>query len=66
MAIILGILAILLPLLAACLIWKYFDNFCDRNDETYMNSLGYFLKKLSASIVIAFIVLWIGMGIVFS
>jgi preprotein translocase subunit SecG len=66
MTIILGILAILLPALVASLMWKHFDRYFGRNDESYLNSLEYFLKKLSVTLIAAFIILWIGMSLVFS
>ncbi|OYY59099.1 MAG: hypothetical protein B7X83_02195 [Polynucleobacter sp. 17-46-58] len=66
MTIIFGILAILLPLLVASLIWKHFDHYFGRNDEVYINSLEYFLKKLGATLLSAFALLWIGMSLVFS
>jgi hypothetical protein len=62
----LGIVAMLLPLAAGRLVWKRFDRYFGRNDEVYMNSLEYFLKKLGITILVAFIVLWLGMSLVFS
>ena len=64
--VVLGILAILLPLLIGRLVWKRFDQYFGRNDEAYMDTLEYFLKKLGSTILVAFILLWIGMSIVFS
>lgn len=62
----LGIVAMLLPLLVGRLVWKRFDRYFGRNDEVYMNSLEYFLKKLGITILVAFIILWLGMSLVFS
>ena len=62
----LGIVAMLLPLLIGRLVWKRFDQYFGRNDAVYMDSLEYFLKKLGITILVAFIVLWIGMSLVFS
>jgi hypothetical protein len=64
--VVLGIVAILLPLLIARLVWKRFDQYFGRNDEAYMGTLEYFLKKLGLTILVAFIFLWIGMSLVFS
>lgn len=61
-----GIVAMLLPLLVGRLVWKRFDQYFGRNDAVYMDSLEYFLKKLGFTILVAFIVLWIGMSLVFS
>jgi hypothetical protein len=62
----LGIVAILLPLVEGRLVWKRFDQWFGRNDEAYMDSLEYFLKKIGFTILIAFILLWLGMGLVFN
>ena len=62
----LGIVAMLLPLLVGRLVWKRFDRYFGRSDEAYMDSLEYFLKKLGITILVAFIILWIGMSLVFS
>ncbi len=64
--VVLGIFAMLLPLVVGRLVWKRFDQYFGRKDETYMDSLEYFLKKLGFTILIAFILLWIGIGLVFS
>ena len=64
--VVLGIVAILLPLVVGRLVWKRFDQYFGRNDEAYMNTLEYFLKKLGLTILIAFIFLWIGISLVFS
>ena len=66
LTVILGIVAMLLPLVVGRLVWKRFDQWFGRNDEAYMDTLEYFLKKLGFTILIAFILLWIGMSIVFS
>jgi hypothetical protein len=64
--VVLGIIAMLLPLLIGRLVWKRFDQYFGRNDEAYMGTLEYFLKKLGGTILIAFILLWIGISLVFS
>ena len=64
--VVLGIVAMLLPLVVGRLVWKRFDQYFGRKDEAYMDSLEYFLKKLGFTILIAFILLWIGIGLVFS
>jgi hypothetical protein len=66
LTVILGILAMLLPLVVGRLYWKKFDHYFGRGDEAYMDSLEYFLKKIGSTILIAFIILWIGMSLVFS
>jgi hypothetical protein len=48
------------------LVWKRFDQYFGRNDEAYMDTLEYFLKKLGFTILVAFILLWIGISLVFS
>jgi hypothetical protein len=64
--IIFGIIAIITPLLVGRMVWKRFDRYFGRNDEAYMNTLDYFLKKLGLTSLLAFIVLWAGMAIVFN
>ena len=64
--VILGIVAMLLPLFVGRFVWKRFDTWFGRNDEDYMNSLDHFLKKIGFTILIAFVLLWLGMGLVFS
>jgi hypothetical protein len=66
LTVILGIIAILLPLVVGRLVWKRFDYYFGRNDEAYMDSLEYFLKKIGSTSLVAFVVLWIGMSLVFS
>ena len=66
LTVILGIVAMLLPLVVGRLVWKRFDRWFGRNDEIYMDSLEYFLKKIGFTILIAFILLWLGMGLVFN
>ena len=66
LTIILGIVAMLLPLVVGRLVWKRFDQYFGRNDQAYMDTLEYFLKKLGLTILIAFVILWIGMSLVFS
>jgi len=66
LTVILGIVAMLLPLVVGRLVWKRFDQYFGRGDEAYMDSLEYFLKKIGLTILVAFILLWIGMGLVFS
>ena len=65
LTVVLGIVAILLPLVWR-LVWKRFDPWFGRNDEAYMDSLEYFLKKIGFTILVAFILLWICMTLVFS
>jgi hypothetical protein len=64
--VILGIIAMLLPLFIGRIVWKRFDQYFGRNDEAYMNTLEYFLKKLGVTILAAFILLWIGISLIFS
>ena len=64
--IIFGIIAIITPLLIGRMVWKRFDHYFGRNDEAYMNTLDYFLKKLGLTALLAFIVLWVGMALVFN
>ena len=66
LTIILGSVAMLLPLVVGRLVWKRFDQYFGRGDEAYMDSLEYFLKKIGLTILVAFILLWIGMSLVFS
>ena len=66
LTVVLGIVGMLLPLVVGRLVWKRFDGWFGRNDEAYMDSLEYFLKKLGFTILIAFILLWIGISLVFS
>jgi hypothetical protein len=66
LTVILGIVGMLLPLVVGRLVWKRFDQWFGRNDEAYMDSLEYFLKKISFTILIAFILLWLGIGLVFN
>lgn len=65
LTVILGIVAMLLPLVVGRLFWKRFDHYFGRGDEAYMNSLEYFLKKIGSTVLIAFIILWVGMSLVF-
>ena len=62
----LGIVAMLLPLIVGRLVWKRFDQYFGKNDEVYMDTLGYFLKKIGFTILVAFVLLWIGISLVFS
>jgi hypothetical protein len=64
--VVLGIVAIIFPLFIARLVWKRFDQHFGRNDEAYMDTLEYFLTKLGLTILVAFILLWIGMSLVFN
>lgn len=64
--VILGIFAMLLPLAVGRLVWKRFDGWFGRNDEVHLDSLEYFLKKIGFTVLIAFILLWLGMSLVFS
>ena len=66
LTVVLGIVAMLLPLVVGRLVWKRFDQYFGRTDEAYMDSLEYFLKKLGITILIAFVLLWIGISLVFS
>ena len=66
LTVVLGIVGMLLPLVVGRLVWKRFDGWFGRNDEAYMDSLEYFLKKLGFTILIAFILLWLCMSLVFS
>ena len=66
LTIILGIVAMIFPLVMGRLVWKRFDQYFGRNDEAYMDTLEYFLKKLGITILVAFILLWIGISLVFS
>jgi preprotein translocase subunit Sec63 len=66
LTIILGIVAILLPLVVGRLYWKKFDHYFGRGDEAYMDTLEYFLKKIGSTVLITFIILWLGMSLVFS
>ena len=66
LTVVLGIVAMLLPLVVGRLVWKRFDSCFGRNDEAYMDSLEYFLKKIGFTILVAFILLWLGMGLVFN
>ena len=66
LTVVLGIVGMLLPLVVGRLVWKRFDGWFGRNDATYMNSLEYFLKKIGFTILVAFILLWLCMSLVFS
>jgi len=66
LTVVFGIVAMLLPLVVGRLVWKRFDKYFGRNDEAYMDTLEYFLKKIGFTILIAFILLWIGISLVFS
>jgi hypothetical protein len=66
LTVILGIVAMLLPLVLGRLVWKRFDQYFGRGDEAYMDTLEYFLKKIGATILVAFVLLWIGMSLVFN
>ena len=66
LTIILGIVAILLPLVVGRLYWKKFDYYFGKGDEAYMDTLEYFLKKIGSTVLITFIILWLGMSLVFS
>jgi len=65
LTVILGIVAMLLPLVVGRLFWKRFDHYFGRGDEVYMDTLEYFLKKIGSTVLIAFIILWLGMSLVF-
>jgi hypothetical protein len=66
LTVILGIVAILLPLAVGRLFWKRFDQYFGRGDEAYMDTLEYFLKKIGSTVLLAFVILWIGMSLVFN
>jgi hypothetical protein len=66
LTVILGIVAILFPLAVGRLVWKRFDHYFGKNDQAYMDTLEYFLKKLALTILVAFILLWLGMSLVFN
>jgi cytochrome b subunit of formate dehydrogenase len=66
LTVVLGIVGMIMPLVVGRLVWKRFDGWFGRNDEAYMDSLEYFLKKIGFTILIAFILLWICMTLVFS
>ena len=66
LTIIFGMIAIVLPILAGRLVWKRFDRYFSRNDEAYMDSLEFFLKKIGLTALAALIFLWLGMSLVFS
>lgn len=66
LTVILGIVAMLLPLVVGRLYWKRFDHYFGRGDEVYMDSLEYFIKKIGSTVLIAFVILWIGMSLVFN
>jgi uncharacterized protein YybS (DUF2232 family) len=66
LTVIFGIVAMLLPLVVGRLVWKRFDRWFGRNDEAYTDSLEYFLKKIGLTILVAFVLLWICMSIVFN
>jgi len=65
LTIVFGMIAIVLPILAGRLVWKRFDGYFGRNDEAYMDSLEFFLKKIGLTALVALIVLWLGMSLVF-
>ena len=65
LTIIFGMIAIVLPILAGRLVWNRFDRYFGRNDEAYMDSLEFFLKKIGLTALVALIVLWLGMSLVF-
>ena len=66
LTVVLGIVAMLLPLVVGRLFWKRFDHYFGRGDEAYMQSLNYFLKKIGLTVLVAFILLWIGISLVFN
>ena len=64
--VVLGIVAILLPLVVGRLVWKRFNQWFGRNDEAYRDSLEYFLKKIGSTILVTFVLLWLSMSIIFN
>ena len=66
LTVILGIVGMLLPLVVGRYVWKGFDSWFGRNDEAYMDSLEYFLKKIGLTVLVAFVLLWACMSLVFN
>lgn len=66
LTVILGIVAMLVPLFVGRIFWKRFDQYFGRGDEVYMDTLGYFVKKVSLTILVAFVLLWVGISLVFT
>ena len=66
LTVILGIVGMLLPLVVGRYVWKRFDGWFGRNDEAYMDSLEYFLKKIGSTVLVAFVLLWACMSLVFN
>ena len=66
LTVILGIIAMLLPLVVGRLVWKRFDQWFGRTDEAYMDSLEHFLKRIGFTVLVAFVLLWLGMSFVFN
>ena len=64
--VLLGIVGMLLPLVVGRYVWKRFDGWFGRNDEAYMDSLEYFLKKIGLTVLVAFVLLWACMSLVFN
>ncbi len=64
--IVMGIIAMMLPVIAGRLVWRHFDQYCGRNDEAYQDTLPYFLKKIGATALTAFVILWIGISLTFN
>ena len=64
--VLLGIVGMLFPLFAGRYVWKRFDGWFGRNDEAYMDSLEYFLKKIGSTVLVAFVLLWACMSLVFN
>ncbi|WP_114689338.1 hypothetical protein [Polynucleobacter necessarius] len=54
LTVILGIVAILLPLVVVRLFWKHFDHYFGRGNEAYMDSLEHLLKKSDLTVLVAF------------
>lgn len=66
LTVILGIVAMLLPLVVGRLVWKSFNQWFGRNDGVYMDTLEFFLKKIGFTVLVAFVLLWIGISLVFN
>ena len=66
LTVIYGIIAMLLPLLVGRVVWKRFDTYFGKNDQAYMDTLAYFIKKIGCTVLVAFIILWLGMAMVFN
>ena len=66
LTVVLGIVAIIFPFIVGRIVWKRYNQHFGKNDEVYMDTLSYFLKKLGLTALATFIALWIGMSLVFN